>query len=78
MKKYFVIYHSTQNIECITIFWWVLVSLFVHLTSRLASTFSCTLYCAFTQEEEDGKTIFIIYFFFFLSLSLDFLEIQAL
>jgi hypothetical protein len=49
MKKYLVIYHSTKKIECITILWWVLVLLFVHLTSRLASTFRCTLYCAFTS-----------------------------
>jgi hypothetical protein len=60
MKKYFVIYHSTKNIECNNNFWWALVLLFIHLTSRLASIFSCTLYCAFTQEKEDGKKIFII------------------
>ncbi len=48
MKKYLIIYHSTKKIECITILWWVLVLLFVHLTSRLISTFSCTLYCDFT------------------------------
>jgi hypothetical protein len=51
MKKYCVIYHSTKKIECITILWWVLVLLFVHLTSRLASTFSCTLYHAFTHQQ---------------------------
>ncbi len=49
MKKYLVIYDSIKKIECLTILWWVLVLLFVHLTSRLASTFSCTFYRAFTQ-----------------------------
>jgi hypothetical protein len=48
MKKHLIIYHSTKKVECITILWWVLVLLFVHLTSRLTSTFSCTLYHAFT------------------------------
>jgi len=38
MKKYFVIYHPSKEIECVIILWWVLVLLFVHLTSRLAST----------------------------------------
>jgi hypothetical protein len=51
MKKYFIIDHSTKKIECITILWWVLVLLFIHLTSRLASTFSCTLYHAFTLSK---------------------------
>jgi hypothetical protein len=41
MKKYLVVYHSSKNIECNIILWWVLVLLFVHLTSKLASTFSC-------------------------------------
>jgi hypothetical protein len=54
MKKYLMIYHSIKKIKCITILWWVLVVFSVHLTSRLASTFSCTLYRAFTQ----------LYFFF--------------
>jgi hypothetical protein len=49
MKKYLVIYHSTKKIECITILWWVLVLLFVHLTSRLISIFSCTFYHDFTR-----------------------------
>ncbi len=49
MKKYLVIYHSTKKIECITILWWVLVLLFVHLTSRLINTFSCILYHDFTR-----------------------------
>jgi hypothetical protein len=60
MKKYFVIYHVIKKIEYITIFWWVLVLLFVHLISRLTSTFSCTLYRAFTQEKENSKKPFII------------------
>jgi cellulose synthase/poly-beta-1,6-N-acetylglucosamine synthase-like glycosyltransferase len=51
MKKYFVIYQSTKKIECITILWCVLVLLFVHLTSRLANTFSCTLYHVFTPKD---------------------------
>jgi hypothetical protein len=50
MKKFCVIYHSIKNIECITILWWVLVLFFVHLTSRLTSTFSCTLYYVFTHQ----------------------------
>jgi hypothetical protein len=50
MKKYVVIYHSTKKIECITILWWDLILLFVQLTSKLTSTFSCTLYHAFTQK----------------------------
>jgi len=49
MNKYLVIYLSTKKIECIIMFWWVLVLLFVHLTNRLASTFNCTLYHAFTH-----------------------------
>ena len=54
MKKYLVIYHSTKKIECTTILWWVnLVLLFVHLTSRLASTFSSTLYHAFTPSSKE-------------------------
>jgi hypothetical protein len=48
MKKILAIYHSTKKIKCITILWWVLVLFFVHLINRLASTFSCTLYRAFT------------------------------
>jgi hypothetical protein len=51
MKKYLVIYHSTKNIEHITILWSVLVMLFIHLTSRLASTFSYTLYHVFTHRQ---------------------------
>jgi hypothetical protein len=47
MKKYLVIYHSIKKIKCITILWWVLVLLFVHLTSSLVSIFSCTIYHAF-------------------------------
>ncbi len=47
-EKYLVIYHSTKKIECITILWWVLVIISAHLTSRLTSNFSCTLYHAFT------------------------------
>ncbi len=50
MKNYFVNCHSTEKIECITILWGVLVLLFVHLTNRLTSIFSCTLYHAFTQK----------------------------
>jgi hypothetical protein len=50
MKNYLLNHHSTKKIECITILWWVLVLLFVHLTSRLTSIFSCTLYHAFTQK----------------------------
>jgi hypothetical protein len=48
MKKYLVIYYSTKKIECIIILWWVLVLLFVHLTSRPTNIFNCTLYHAFT------------------------------
>jgi hypothetical protein len=48
-EKNLVIYYSTKNIEGITILWCVLILLFVHLISRLASTFSCTIYYAFTQ-----------------------------
>ncbi len=48
MKKYLVIYHSTKKIDCTTILSCVLFLLFVHLTSRLAMTFSCTLYPTFT------------------------------
>ncbi len=48
MKKYLIIYHSIKKIECITILQWILVLLFVHLTSRLTSTFSYTLYSTFT------------------------------
>jgi predicted membrane protein len=55
MKKYFVIYHSTKKIECITILWWVLVLLFVHLTSKLANIFSCTFYHAFAQKASKKK-----------------------
>jgi hypothetical protein len=42
-EKYLIVYRSTKKIECITILWWVLVLLFVHLTSRLISIFNCTL-----------------------------------
>ncbi len=49
MNNYLVIYHSIKKIECITILWWVLVVLFVHLTSRLISIFSCRHYYAFTH-----------------------------
>jgi hypothetical protein len=52
MKKYLVIYHSTQKIECIKILWWVLVLLFVHFTSRLAKYFYLhTLLCFHPFEE---------------------------
>ncbi len=54
MKKYLVIYHSTKKIECITILGWVLVLLFVHLTSKLASIFNYTLYRAFTHKVKLG------------------------
>jgi hypothetical protein len=30
--------------------WWVLVLLFVHLTSKLVSIFGCTFYHAFTPQ----------------------------
>jgi hypothetical protein len=50
MIKYFVIYHSSKKIECVIILRWVLVLLFVHLTSRLASIFNYRFYHAFTQK----------------------------
>jgi hypothetical protein len=52
MKKYIVIYHSIKKIECIIILWWVLVLFFVHLTSKLASIFSYTFYCAFIHSPQ--------------------------
>jgi len=47
MKKYLVIYHSIKKFKCITILRWVLVLLFLHLTSK--NTFSYTLCHVFTQ-----------------------------
>ncbi len=59
MRKYFVIHYLPKKTECITILWWVLILLFVHLTSRLASTFSCTFYCVFTLPS--CKIYFILF-----------------
>jgi len=59
MKKYLVIHYLPKKIKCITILWWVLILLFVHLTSRLASTFSCTLYYVFTLPS--CKIYFILF-----------------
>ncbi len=63
MKKYLVIYYSTKTIECITILWCIFVLLFVHLTSKLVSTFSCTLYCVFTllaQNKQSNQIVWLL------------------
>jgi hypothetical protein len=43
-------YHLNKKIECIIILWWVLILLFINLTSTLPRTLNCTLYHAFTFE----------------------------
>jgi hypothetical protein len=62
-EKVLVIYYLTKTIECITILWWLVVLLFVHLISKLVSTFSCTLYCVFTlltQNKQNNQTTWLL------------------